>query len=659
MRSEETKSIALEIADLTKRIKHYNEQYYNNNVSEISDYEFDKLLRRLEELEKSHPHLKQPNSPTEHIGGVPSGKFKKVVHKIKMESLQNAFNFSELAQFDKRVRQVVGNVSYVVEPKVDGLSVSLEYLNGEFIRGSTRGDGFVGEDITENLRFVEGVPKRLTQKINFLEVRAEVFMPPRQFEQLNLIHKQGFKNPRNAAAGSLRQKNAEVAKQRGLKAVVFNVQRIQGEGFSNHFDSIEFLNSLGFATVPESEVLFNIEQCIEQIEQINRKRANYDFEIDGAVVKVNELANRTKLGSTVKFPRWAIAYKYAPEQKETKLLEIQIKVGRTGVLTPVAVFEPINIAKTIVSRATLHNESFINAKDIRIGDLILVRKAGEIIPEIVKSVRHAEGSMPFAMPLNCPVCGSVVEKSDKEVAIRCVNSNCPATFALNMAHFVSKSAMNVEGLGKTVVNALIEKQLVKNFADLFRLTKIDFLKLEGFADRSASNLVAAIEKAKKAPLWRLICGLGIRGVGESASKLLCANFKNIFEIEQASLADLQKIEGIGEVVGNSIINFFSLPETKMLILSLKELGLNLTSSDYEAHKGKLSGFVFAITGKLNRLSRTEFKAVVESKGAVFSNTFGKSVTVLVVGNKPGSKLAKARKLKTKTIDEAEFFKMLG
>lgn len=659
MLSEELKRIEVEIDVLTKEIEHHNSLYYGENVSEISDYEYDKLLRRLEELERRYPQFKRRHSPTEVVGGSLSKKFDKVVHKIKMESLQNAFSSDELAQFDKRVREVAPDVSYVVEPKVDGLSVSLEYLNGKFVKGSTRGDGFIGEDVTENLRVVGGVPECLAKKVEFLEVRAEVFMPPSRFEQLNLVSKNSFKNPRNAASGSLRQKNVEIVKKRGLQAVVFNLQQVRGVELSNHFEAIKFLSSLGFETVPESAVLFNLNECFEQIKQINENRFNYNFEIDGAVVKVNSFSHRLKLGSTVKFPRWAIAYKYKPEQKETKLLEIHISVGRTGVLTPVAVFEPIVVGKTVVSRASLHNQSFISSHDIRIGDVILVRKAGEIIPEVVKWVRHEPGSEPFFMPQNCPVCGSEVEKSENEAAIRCVNSNCPATFVLNVVHFVSRAAMNIEGLGSAVVRALVEKHMIKNLADLFRLTKDDFLKLDGFADKSASNLVVAIEKSKKAALWRLICGLGIRGVGESVSRLLCNNFENIFEIAQANLADLLKIDGIGEVVGASIIKFFSLDENKKLILDFNELGLNLVSDGYENKVGKFSGLVFAISGKLNSFSREEFRHTIEKNGGVYSNGVVKNVNFLVVGEKPGSKLEKAQKLKIKIVNELEFLKLLN
>lgn len=651
--------IEAEIESLTEKINHYNELYYNKNVSEVSDYEFDKLLRRLNYLETKYPQFKKSNSPTEVVGGKASVKFEKVVHEIKMESLQNAFSFDELAQFDKKVKEKVLNVSYVVEPKVDGLSVSLEYINGKFARGSTRGDGFVGEDVTENLRVLESVPKSLQKKIEFLEVRAEVFMPLKQFEQLNSNSKNSFKNPRNAASGSLRQKNSEIVKKRGLQAVVFNLQQVRGLKISNHFDSINFLKSLGFRTIPESKVFSNIEQCVSQIEAINKNRFNYDFEIDGAVIKINSFIDRSALGSTAKFPRWAIAYKYEPEQKQTKLLEIKINVGRTGVLTPVAVFEPIDIAGTIISRASLHNQSYINSRDIRLGDLILVQKAGEVIPEVVKSIEHCVNSKPYVMPSNCPVCGSGVVKNENEVAIRCVNPNCAATLALNIVHFASKGAMNIEGLGKAVIGALIEKKFIKSFVDLFKLKKTDLLELDGFADRSANNLLTSIEKSKQFPLWRLICGLGIRGVGENVAKLLCRNFKNIFEIEKASLESLSKIEGIGPVVGSSVVNFFSLNRTKELILNFKELGLNLNSETYSNSAGKFNNLIFAISGKLENFSRDEFKAVVESNGGLFSSNVKKNVNFLVVGSNPGSKVEKANKLNLQIIDEVEFLKLLN
>lgn len=654
----ELDKIKTEIKNLTNKIERYNNSYYNDNVSEISDYEFDKLLRRLEKLEQEYPQFKSRNSPTEVIGASLYNNFKKVIHKTKMESLQNAFSFDELIKFDEKIREKITDVSYIVEPKVDGLSVSLEYEYGKFVKGSTRGDGFIGEDVTKNLSVIDSVPKTLSKKIEFLEVRAEVFMPFKKFAQLNSNFHNIFKNARNAASGSLRQKNSEIVKKRGLQVVAFNLQQIKGIGISNHFDSIEFLHSLGFKTIPESNVFSKIDQCVNEIKKINNNRLNYEFEIDGAVVKINSFNERLKLGSTSKFPHWAIAYKYLPEQKQTTLLDIKINVGRTGVLTPVAVFEPVNIAKTVVSRASLHNQSFISMNDIRIGDLVLVQKAGEIIPEVVKSIHHKINSKPYTMPKVCPVCGSIVSKNKNEVAIRCVNSSCSATLGLNIVHFASRSAMNIEGLGKTTVFALIKKGLVKNFVDLFRLTTNDVLKLDGFAEKSANNLIISIEKSKKNPLWRLIFGLGIRNVGENVSKLLCKKFKNIFEIEKANFDVLSKIEGIGEVIGSNIINYFLLDETKDLIFNFNKLGLNLVSDSYKQILGKFSGLSFCLSGKLDKFSRIEFKNVVEKNGGKFSNNLSGKIDFLVVGKKPGSKVEKAKKLNLKIIYESDFLKLI-
>ncbi len=655
--NDDSDYVRSEIEVLTKRILHYNDLYYNKNVSEISDREFDMLLRRLEQLESQYPEFRSLESPTSLVGAPSVGLFEKVVHEIKMESLQDAFSFDEVFQFDKRVREKFEDVSYVVEPKVDGLSVSLEYVNGDFVRGSTRGDGFVGEDVTENLKMVGWVPQRLNKKIDFVEVRAEVFMPPKEFENLNLGLKTPFKNPRNAASGSLRQKNLEIVKSRHLQAIVFNLQKVVGASFLTHSDSIKFLGSLGFRTILESRICFSIDECVECVKQIDKDRFSYDFEIDGAVVKLNSLEGRLSLGSTAKFPRWAIAYKYEPQQKETVLKNIEIRVGRTGVLTPVAVFEPVVLAQTVVSRASLHNQGFIRDFDIRLGDRILVRKAGEIIPEVVRSISHAKGSVMFKMPDVCPVCASKVVKNEDEAAIRCVNPSCPVTLALNIVHFASKGAMNIFGLGKAVVSDLIEKKLISNFVDLFSLTFEDLFKLNHFAEKAAQNLLDAIADAKNRSLWRLICGFGIRGVGETIAKLLCGNFRNIFEIEEATLESLAEIDGVGEVVGKNIVNFFSLDETREMILKFKKLGLNLIS-DQKIAGSRLAGLKFAVTGKFEQFTREEFKNLVRENGGTVLNNISGNVSYLVVGKNVGSKLDKAKNLGVKILNEVEFLSLL-
>ena len=658
-----SKKIREEIENLAKQIDYHNNLYHNEDNPEISDYEYDILSRKLADLEKKYPQYRLEKSPIAHVGGVASSSFKKVFHKVQMGSLQDAFDFSELRQFDKRVREKICGISYIVEPKVDGLSVSLEYENGKFVRGSTRGNGFVGEDVTQNLKMISSIPQAIGGNIPFLEVRAEVFMPTKKFQDLILSQKNSnetpFKNPRNAAAGSLRQKDPLVVRSRGLEAIVFNVQRLDGIDIISHSDSINMLKNLGFQTIPESNIFDNIEDCIAEINNIGQRRNQYPFDIDGAVIKLDLLANRQKLGSTAKNPRWAIAFKYPPEQKQTTLKSIEINVGRTGTLTPVAIFDPVVIAGTTVSRASLHNQDFIDKKDIRIGDTILVRKAGEIIPEVIKSLKHPKNSVLYKLPPNCPICGSLAVRNQGESATRCENPSCPATITQNLVHFASREAMDIVGLGEANVKALIQSGLVCDVSDIYTLTKDQVMKLSRFKDKSAQNLVESIENSKKNPLWRLVFILGIRGVGASVAKLLCRNYDDIFELMGSRLDDLAKIDGIGPVLAANIEKFFSLDQTKSLIFRLSSLGLNMKSNSKGQKENFLKDLTFAITGRLKTKTRSEVKQMIEDFGGKVSSSISSKTSYLIAGDNAGSKLQKARNLNVKILGEDEALEMLS
>ena len=651
------------IDELNKLTAYYAKKYYDDDAPEISDYEYDILSRKLADLEKKYPQYRLEKSPIAHVGGVASSSFKKVFHKVQMGSLQDAFDFSELRQFDKRVREKICGISYIVEPKVDGLSVSLEYENGKFVRGSTRGNGFVGEDVTQNLKMISSIPQAIGGNIPFLEVRAEVFMPTKKFQDLILSQKNSnetpFKNPRNAAAGSLRQKDPLVVRSRGLEAIVFNVQRLDGIDIISHSDSINMLKNLGFQTIPESNIFDNIEDCIAEINNIGQRRNQYPFDIDGAVIKLDLLANRQKLGSTAKNPRWAIAFKYPPEQKQTTLKSIEINVGRTGTLTPVAIFDPVVIAGTTVSRASLHNQDFIDKKDIRIGDTILVRKAGEIIPEVIKSLKHPKNSVLYKLPPNCPICGSLAVRNQGESATRCENPSCPATITQNLVHFASREAMDIVGLGEANVKALIQSGLVCDVSDIYTLTKDQVMKLSRFKDKSAQNLVESIENSKKNPLWRLVFSLGIRGVGASVAKLLCRNYDDIFELMGSRLDDLAKIDGIGPVLAANIEKFFSLDQTKSLIFRLSSLGLNMKSNSKGQKENFLKDLTFAITGRLKTKTRSEVKQMIEDFGGKVSSSISSKTSYLIAGDNAGSKLQKARNLNVKILGEDEALEMLS
>ena len=649
------------VKELTKQLEYHNNLYYNMDEPEISDFEYDKMLRELENLEEQFPALKSPLSPTNRVGGNAGEKFSPVTHTVVMESLHDSFSHDELRDFDRKVREVSPTVQYVVEPKFDGLSVSCEYENGVFVRGSTRGDGTTGEDVTDNLMTIKSLPKRIADAPEYLEVRGEVYMSFESFNELTKRQEENeektFKNPRNAAAGSLRQKNAKITAQRKLDIFVFNIQQVRGAELKTHSQSLNYLTELGFPTAFYN-VYDDIEDVISEIERIGDMRGSFDYAIDGAVVKVNSFETRSLLGSTAKYPKWAEAYKYPPEEKPTKLLNIEINVGRTGVLTPVGNFEPVLLAGTTVSRATLHNKDFIEEKGICVGDTVIIRKAGEIIPEVLSVKEHCENAVPFEFPSLCPSCGSPVSQDEGEAAIRCTNTDCPAQLMRHLMHFVGRDAMDIDGLGPAVLEQLVNEGFVKSPADLYRLKAEDISSLERMAEKSANNLISAVEKSKENELYRLVFALGIRNIGLKAAKLLCENFTTIDDIMNAKAADFETIDGFGEVMALSIENYFSLDSTKELIADLKSLGLKMKSSAPKSSGGIFSGKTFVLTGTLPTMKRSEASKIIEENGGKTSSSVSKKTSYVLAGEEAGSKLTKAQSLGITIISEEEFKAML-
>lgn len=649
------------VDDLKKQINYHNKKYYDEDAPEIDDYEYDMLMRRLESLETQFPQLLTGNSPTQRVGGSASAKFTPVDHIVKMESLHDSFSYDELRDFDKRVKAQVGAVEYVVEPKVDGLSVSVEYIDGVFVRGSTRGDGAVGEDITENLRMIKSLPMHLAEDVPFIEVRGEVYMSNANFLQLvkeqELTGEKPFKNPRNAAAGSLRQKNATVTKKRKLDIVMFNIQQIKGKDLFAHKESLDYLRKLGFNTPAQSRLFSDIEDVIAEVERLRYAAKKFPFGTDGAVVKVNAFSQREELGSTAKFPRWAEAFKYPPEEKETKLLSIEVKVGRTGALTPTAVFEPILLAGTTVSRAVLHNEGLIREKDIKIGDTIIVRKAGEIIPEVVAMKQHNADSTDFYMPKLCPSCGAKVIKEDGEAVLRCTNAQCPAQLLRHMIHFASRDAMDITGLGPAVLELLVDNNLVSSIEDVYKLQKEELASLKRMGEKSAENLLASIENSKNNEFYRLIYALGIRHIGKGAAKLLAKNFCNIEELFSATQEELAAIDGFGEIMAQSVVNYFVLEQNRLLIENLAKLGLKMRESK-KSEGTVFDGKTFVLTGTLPNLSRSQATEMIEKQGGRVSGSVSQKTDFVLVGENAGSKLEKAQNLSVKIISEDDFFKMI-
>lgn len=649
-------------AEIKPLLEEYAYQYYVMDNPIVSDFEYDKLLHELIDIEQQYPEILTPDSPSQRVGGKAMNTFEPVVHTVQMGSLQDVFSYEEVKEFDRRVRETISNPLYVVEPKIDGLSVSLEYQDGVLVRASTRGDGFTGEDVTANIRTISSIPLRIKKQLAGIEVRGEVYMPLKSFEEVvkrqEMEEATPFKNPRNAAAGSLRQKDPKITASRKLDIFVFNIQQLQGETLSSHRQSLDYMKSLGFKVIPSYKCFNNIDDVIDEIKNIGENRGTYPFDIDGAVVKVDSFSDRDSLGATAKFPRWAVAFKYPPEEKATKLLDIEINVGRTGALTPTAVFEPITLAGTTVSRAVLHNEDFIKEKNICIGDTILVRKAGEIIPEVLSVVAHGEGAQPFQMPTHCPSCGEAVLRQPDEAVIRCVNPECPATLLKNIVHFVSRDAMDIEGMGPAVIEALVSNGLIRSVADLYILSPQEVLKLERMGEKSVANLMSSIEKSKSADLSRLLFGLGIRNIGQKAAQLLAKQFKTMDRLMTASVDEIASIEGFGEVMAQSVFNFFTLSGTKDLIERLKAAGVNMLST-LAPTGNQFTGLTFVLTGTLPTLSRDEATKLIEDLGGKASSSVSKKTSYVVAGEAAGSKLTKAQELGVTVITEEDLLKMCG
>lgn len=659
MDKEQIKS---EYEQLCKQAEQHNFNYYVLDDPTIEDDEYDRLMRRIKEIEAENPEIVSESSPTQHVGGYAINTFEKVTHEVQMGSLQDVFSKGELYEFDERVKKAVGKAVYCVEPKIDGLSVSLEYKDGIFTRGSTRGDGFVGEDITKNLKTIKSIPMVLNEKIPFIEVRGEVYMPKADFEKL--VRKQlendeqPAKNPRNAAAGSLRQKDSRVTASRGLDIFVFNLQRIEGRELTCHSESLDYMKSLGFNVIDGYKTFDNIEDAVSRIMEIGENRQSYSYDIDGAVIKVDNFELRNELGSTAKVPKWAVAFKYPPEEKETKLLDIEINVGRTGALTPVAVFEPVWLAGTTVSRAVLHNQDYIDSKDIRIGDIIAVRKAGDIIPEVVRSVSHAENSEPFVIPHICPVCHGKAERAEDEAVIRCVNIDCPAQLLKNIEHFASRPAMNIDGLGEAVVKQLVENKLINTVADLYTLQQQDLEMLPGFAKVSASKLIANIENSKTNSPDRLLFALGIKGIGQKNAQLLMKHFGSIEKLSETSPEEISAVENFGDILANNIFTALHEPHMTELIERLKSYGVN-TVYQSDVKSDKLAGLTFVITGTLPDMTRDEAKTLIEQNGGKCSGSVSKKTSYVLAGEEAGSKLTKAQQLGVTVISQQQLIEMIG
>lgn len=653
---------AKRIKELREQIDYHSKRYYDEDAPEIEDDAFDALTRELKALEEMYPSLITPDSYTQKVHGEISNLFTPVTHAVPLASLQDVFSLDEVRDFDRRVRETVAHPRYVVEPKIDGLSIALEYENGKFVRGATRGDGFVGEDVSANLRGIASIPWTLPVSIPRLIVRGEVYMPRKPFaalvERQQQVGEKTFKNPRNAAAGSLRQKDPAVTKARGLDLFVFNLQLIEGETLLSHDAALVRLKELGFPMVPFYTVTDDIEVAIKEIERIGTVRQTLEFDIDGAVLKVADFAEREELGETSKFPKWAVAFKYPPEEKETTLLDVTVAVGRTGVLTPTGIFEPVTLAGTTVSRATLHNEDFIKEKNLAVGDRVVLRKAGDIIPEVVRVVYHQPDKPFFAMPRVCPSCGSAVYREEGEAALRCENPACPAQVLRHLIHFCSRDAMDIEGLGPAVLEQLVDAGLITAAYDLYTLDFAAVSALEGLGEKSAENFKAAIEKSKENDLFRVIFALGIRHVGQKAAKLLANHFGSMEALMAADVDALCAIDGFGEIMAKSVVAFFALPQSRVFVEKLATAGVNMTAEQETGTDTRFAGMTFVLTGTLPTLKRDAAAAIIEKHGGKTASSVSKKTTVVLAGEDAGSKLTKAQSLGIRIIDEATFLQML-
>lgn len=653
------------IQELTDLLNYHSRKYYEDDAPEISDFEYDKLLRELETLEAEHPELRRADSPTQRVGGAVLSQFESVEHTVPMESLQDAFNENEILDFNKRVSVIVSHPGYVVEQKIDGLSVSLEYRDGLFVRGSTRGNGLVGEDVTENLRTIRSIPLKLKDPIPYLEVRGEVYLSKKNFEKLNaeqeVLEKPLFANPRNAAAGSLRQLDSKICAKRKLDIFVFNIQQVEGVEITNHLDGLRFLKEQGFTTIQDDTLYPDISSAFRRVLEIGEEREGLGYDIDGAVIKVNDFAMRTLLGSTAKFPRWAIAYKFPPEKKETKILDIAVQVGRTGVLTPLAILEPVRVAGSTVSRATLHNYDYIVEKDIKIGDTVLVQKAGDIIPEVLEVCKNKRtgNEKEFHMPTHCLECGALIVREDGEAAHRCTGMNCPAQRLRNIIHFVSGSAMDIDGLGPSIIERFLELGMIETAADLYYLNPEEIAGLDKMGEKSAQNLMASLEKSKSNPLYRLIHALGIRHIGEKAAKLLAKNYPKLSLLRAATVEDLTQIDDIGLAMAESVVEFFEEPQNIAFLERLKNAGVSMEDQVKEtAADQRFAGKTFVLTGTLPTYSRKEASDLIEQFGGKTSSSVSKKTSYVLAGEEAGSKLEKAQNLGITIISEEEFNAMI-
>ena len=654
------------IEELINLINYHNEKYYNQDSPEIEDFEYDNLMKELIKLEEENPKLKRNDSPSNRVGGKPLDKFEQVVHKIPMLSLSNAYSWEDLKDFDSRVREAVGaDVEYVVEFKIDGLSVGLNYNNGIFESGATRGNGIVGENITKNLMTIKNIPLNIDEK-GELTVRGEVYISKKDFEEINKIQEEQdqplYANPRNLAAGSLRQLDSKLTAKRPLDIFIFNLEDINSKQFKTHSESLEYLKQLGFHVSPEFKVFKTMDEIIEYIKYWTEHREDLGFGIDGMVIKVNNLAQREQMGYTAKSPRWAIAYKFPAERKETKLLDIVVEVGRTGTITPTAVLEPIRLAGTTVSRATLHNEDYINEKDIKINDTVLVQKAGDIIPQVVEVIKEKRTGeeIEFKMPEECPVCGEPTVRLEGEAAVKCINISCPAQIRRGIIHFASREAMDIDGLGESIITLLLKQDLIKDISDLYYLKKEQISVLERMGDKSATNLINAINKSKENDLWRFINGLGIKLIGTKAAKILASEFKDLDKLMNATEQELINLEEFGQTMADSVVEFFKEEKNISVIEKLKEAGVNtkLIESDDEDIPKIFEKMKIVLTGTLPTLKRNDAKEMIEKRGGKATSSVSKSTSFVLAGEEAGSKLTKANDLGIKVIDEEKFLQLI-
>ena len=663
MNLEEAKK---QINELREKLEYYANKYYDEDKPEITDYEYDMMMNRLKALEKEFPELITKDSLTQKVGGHVKEGFKEVVHEVPLQSLQDVFSFEELREFDDRIKKQAieenEELRYVVETKIDGLSTALEYVDGVFVRGATRGNGLIGEDVTDNLRTIKSIPKVLNEKVT-ITVRGEVFIGTKEFEKLNeeqeVLGKKLFANARNAAAGSLRQLNSKITEERPLDIFIFNVQKWDENKFNSHYDQLNYLEKLGFNVNPVRILCKNQQEVEEAINKIGEDRENLSFGIDGAVVKVDSLSFREKLGTTYKTPKWAIAYKYPPEAKETILKDIVCQVGRTGVITPMAILEPVKVAGSTISKTTLHNEDFIKEKDLKIGDTVVIQKQGDVIPEVIKVVKEKRTGeeKDFEMPKVCPVCGAQAVREEGEAATRCIGIECPAQLLRSIVHFVSKEAMDIDGLGYKIVEQLIEKGLIKNIADIYTLSLEDVASLKKNGRKFAGNLIDSIEKSKKQDLFHVINALGIKQVGIKAAKVLAKKYKTMEELSNASFESLALTDDVGEITANNIIEFFAQEQTKDIIERLKNLGVNMESMQEENIDNRFEGKNFVLTGALEKYSRKEAEDLIEKYGGKTSSSVSKKTSYVLAGEDAGSKLTKAQELGITIITEEEFENM--